>query len=137
MLVYGRWEKVILNKQIKFWKCNKFFVGWHNYHHVFPWDYKTAELPGYFFNLSTAFIDFFAWLGMATELKTVPDEIIKRRLLRTGDGSHSYAKLEKKEQNNNLDDEKLRTTENFWGWVSLKKFKIKCLKLLINFKFLG
>jgi hypothetical protein len=38
--------------------------------HTFPQDYKTAELPGYFFNLSTAFIDFFAWVGWATELKT-------------------------------------------------------------------
>lgn len=37
--------------------------GWHNYHHVFPWDYKTAELGNYRFNISTAFIDFFAKIG--------------------------------------------------------------------------
>lgn len=39
--------------------------GWHNYHHVFPWDYKTGELGDYKFNISTAFIDFFAKFGWA------------------------------------------------------------------------
>lgn len=67
-----------------------FGEGWHNYHHVrflsvfhenilicektlqvFPWDYKTAELPLYFFNFSCMVIDFMAWIGWATELKTV------------------------------------------------------------------
>ena len=38
--------------------------GWHNYHHVFPWDYKTSELGDYRYNFSTAFIDFFAKIGM-------------------------------------------------------------------------
>lgn len=61
--------------------------AWHNFHHTFPWDYKTSELPFYTFNVSTAFIDFFAWLGWATELKTVPQELIESRALRTGDGS--------------------------------------------------
>ena len=98
-------------------------LGWHNYHHVFPWDYKTAELPGYGWNISTAVIDFFAWLGWATELKTVPDDIIKKRILRTGDGSHPYAQMQKL-----LDERKanagtnvnggLRDTEHFWGFVS-------------------
>jgi hypothetical protein len=38
--------------------------------HVFPWDYKTAELNSFFFNFTTEFLEFFAWLGWATELKT-------------------------------------------------------------------
>ena len=99
----------------------KFYAGWHNYHHCFPWDYKTAELPGYSFNLSTAFIDFFAWLGWAHELKTVPDDIIKKRILRTGDGTHKYSSQIKREENNNFNaHDKFRVTENFWGWVSKK-----------------
>lgn len=85
---------------------------------MFPWDYKTAELPGYGFNLSTAAIDFFAWLGWATELKTVPDEVIKKRVLRTGDGSHPYAiQLRDANNNNCSSSDKLRDTEHFWGWV--------------------
>lgn len=28
--------------QTSFWAMGE---GWHNYHHVFPFDYKAAELP--------------------------------------------------------------------------------------------
>ncbi|XP_075144776.1 acyl-CoA Delta-9 desaturase-like [Haematobia irritans] len=62
--------------------------GWHNYHHVFPWDYKTSELGDYSMNFSTAFIDFFAKLGWAYDLKTVSEDIIRKRCQRTGDGTH-------------------------------------------------
>ena len=56
---------------------------------VFPWDYKTAELGNYRMNFTTAFIDFFAKIGWAYDLKTVSDEIIQKRVERTGDGSHT------------------------------------------------
>lgn len=36
--------------------------GWHNYHHVFPWDYRAAEHP-YKINNSTLVIDFFGKIG--------------------------------------------------------------------------
>lgn len=62
--------------------------GWHNYHHTFPWDYKTSELGKYSTNFTAAFIDFMAKIGWAYELKTVPEEMVKRRVLRTGDGTH-------------------------------------------------
>ncbi|CAK9795435.1 Acyl-CoA Delta-9 desaturase [Anthophora quadrimaculata] len=68
-----------------------FGEGWHNYHHVFPWDYKAAELGNYNMNFTTAFIDFFARLGMAYDMKTVPVEVVKKRASRTGDGSR-YSK---------------------------------------------
>ncbi|CAL8118625.1 unnamed protein product [Orchesella dallaii] len=62
--------------------------GWHNYHHTFPWDYKAAEL-GWKINPSTMFIDFFAWLGWAYDLKTISQTMLKQRLHRTGNGSHN------------------------------------------------
>ncbi|XP_066994123.1 acyl-CoA Delta-9 desaturase [Anabrus simplex] len=62
--------------------------GWHNYHHVFPWDYKTAELGNYSANYTTAFLDFMARIGWAYDLKTVPQSMVQRRVQRTGDGSH-------------------------------------------------
>lgn len=62
--------------------------GFHNYHHTFPWDYKTAELGNNRLNFTTNFINFFAKIGWAYDLKTVSDEIIKNRVNRTGDGSH-------------------------------------------------
>ncbi|KAG7213581.1 hypothetical protein KM043_002836 [Ampulex compressa] len=64
-----------------------FGEGWHNYHHVFPWDYKAGELGNYKTNLSTGFIDMFARLDLAYDLKTVPVEMVRRRAARTGDGS--------------------------------------------------
>lgn len=62
--------------------------GWHNYHHVFPWDYKTSELGFYRFNFTTAFIDFCAKIGWAYDLKTASSDMIKRRVEKAGDGSH-------------------------------------------------
>lgn len=66
--------------------------GWHNYHHVFPWDYKTAELGDYWQNFTTGFIDFFARIGWAYDLKTVSLDMIERRVQRTGDGTHDRYK---------------------------------------------
>lgn len=81
--------------------------GWHNYHHVFPWDYKAAELGTYRLNWTTGFIDFFSRIGWAYDLKTVSTEMIRRRAARTGDGTcHSDAALED-----------LHETDNgIWGW---------------------
>ncbi|XP_073992380.1 acyl-CoA Delta-9 desaturase [Rhodnius prolixus] len=61
--------------------------GWHNYHHVFPWDYKTSEFGSYKMNLTTGFIDLCARYKLATERKSASKEMVKRRALRTGDGS--------------------------------------------------
>ncbi|XP_025192204.1 acyl-CoA Delta(11) desaturase-like isoform X2 [Melanaphis sacchari] len=58
--------------------------GWHNYHHVFPQDYKAAELGNYKFNFTTAFIDLFAKIRWAYDLKTVSTELVHQRVLRTG-----------------------------------------------------
>lgn len=62
--------------------------GWHNYHHVFPWDYKTAELGAYSTNWTTGIIDWFADIGWAYDRKTVSENLIRSRAKRTGDGSH-------------------------------------------------
>lgn len=62
--------------------------GWHNYHHTFPWDYKTSELGTYSSNWTTLFLDACAKLGLAYDMKTVSEEMIQKRVVRTGDGSH-------------------------------------------------
>jgi len=88
-----------------------FGEGWHNYHHVFPWDYKTAELGNYRMNFTTAFIDFFAKIGWAYDLKSVSSEIIEKRVKRTGDGTH-----------------------NTWGWGDRDQDKIEIEHALITHK---
>ncbi|XP_022123202.2 LOW QUALITY PROTEIN: acyl-CoA Delta-9 desaturase [Pieris rapae] len=52
--------------------------GWHNYHHVFPWDYRTSELGK--INISTSFIDFFARIGWAYDLKAATMSMIETEL---------------------------------------------------------
>jgi stearoyl-CoA desaturase (delta-9 desaturase) len=95
--------------------------GWHNYHHAFPWDYKTGEYTNYFFNFSLIFIDLFAYLGWATDLKTTTPDMIVRRAIRTGDGSHPAAieakkKLQMSPDNNNEGERETRDLDHFWGW---------------------
>jgi stearoyl-CoA desaturase (delta-9 desaturase) len=58
--------------------------GYHNYHHTFPWDYRTSEFHS-IVNLTSIFIEFFAKVGLAYDLKTVTPEIILKRKERTGD----------------------------------------------------
>ncbi|XP_003492441.1 (11Z)-hexadec-11-enoyl-CoA conjugase-like isoform X2 [Bombus vosnesenskii] len=84
-----------------------FGEGWHNYHHVFPWDYKAAELGDYKVNITTAFIDFCARLGLAYDMKTVPVEAIKRRAIRTGDGT---------KYNEHDDSHHHMHVDMKWGW---------------------
>ncbi|XP_057337672.1 acyl-CoA Delta(11) desaturase-like [Microplitis mediator] len=62
--------------------------GWHNYHHAFPWDYKTAELKSFFFNNTTDWIDMFAKIGWAYDLRQASSEQIKLTAKRRGDGTH-------------------------------------------------
>jgi stearoyl-CoA desaturase (delta-9 desaturase) len=62
--------------------------GWHNYHHVFPWDYKAAEFGDYNLNLTTAVIDFFAYIGWVYDRKQPSAELIKTVVTNRGDGSH-------------------------------------------------
>jgi len=61
--------------------------GAHNYHHAFPWDYKTGDV-GHNQYVVTAFLNFMAWIGWAYDLKTVSQDIVMARVRRTGDGSH-------------------------------------------------
>ncbi|KAL6426364.1 hypothetical protein ACFW04_009104 [Cataglyphis niger] len=83
--------------------------GWHNYHHVFPWDYKAAELGDYRTNFTTAFIDFFSWIGWAYDLKTVNHAIIQKRAAKTGDGS-KYERTTDHHNTQHTHDDAI------WGW---------------------
>lgn len=49
---------------------------------------------------------------MAYDLKTVSQEMIRKRVLRTGDGSHKYSK----ECPNKSGFLQYRPEENLWGW---------------------
>jgi len=65
--------------------------GYHNYHHTFPWDYAASEW-GWQKNLTKFFIDFWAKLGLAYDLKRVPKDIVNKRRQFNGDGSLAWYK---------------------------------------------
>lgn len=93
--------------------------GWHNYHHVFPWDYKTSELGNYRYNISTAFIDFFAKIGWAYDLKTVSKETIQKRMARSGDFNVKYSEAtvdDLMRLQAAKHDEPTEPKELVWGW---------------------
>lgn len=65
--------------------------GWHNYHHVFPWDYRSVELACTKINITTAFIDFMAKIGQVSDRKIAPQHIVEKRMVRTGDPNPKYS----------------------------------------------
>lgn len=62
--------------------------GFHNYHHVFPWDYKAAELGNYSFNVTTFWLDLFAKIGWAYDMKSPSKDLILQAIRNRGDGSY-------------------------------------------------
>ena len=65
--------------------------GYHNYHHVFPFDYSASEFGwSSTLNPSTLFIDAMATIGWAYDRKKMSHGHIDRRKNRTGDGSVGF-----------------------------------------------
>ncbi|XP_059608170.1 acyl-CoA Delta-9 desaturase-like [Phlebotomus argentipes] len=87
--IYGvrPYDKHILPTQNQFVSMVGMGEGWHNYHHAFPWDYRTSEF-GQSHNLTASVIDFCASKGWVYDLKTPSTESVKKRVQRTGDNSH-------------------------------------------------
>uniref|UniRef100_A0A182T009 Fatty acid desaturase domain-containing protein n=1 Tax=Anopheles maculatus TaxID=74869 RepID=A0A182T009_9DIPT len=67
--------------------------GWHNYHHVFPWDYKAAELGNYSVNVTTFWLDVFSKIGWAYDLKQPSKDLVRRTIEKYGDGTHITARI--------------------------------------------
>ncbi|XP_074600840.1 acyl-CoA desaturase 3-like [Brevipalpus obovatus] len=51
--------------------------GWHNFHHVFPYDYALSEF-GQMFNLGKSFIDLMAATGQAYDRRRASPEYVTR-----------------------------------------------------------
>ncbi|XP_077286398.1 acyl-CoA Delta-9 desaturase-like [Arctopsyche grandis] len=80
-------DKNILAVESRFTSFISLGEGWHNYHHVFPWDYRTAEF-GTPLQLTSQIIEGLARIGMASNLKHVSADMIKARAKRTGDDTY-------------------------------------------------
>lgn len=79
---------------------------------------RTAELGNYRYNISTAFIDFFAKIGWAYDLKTVSKETIQKRMARSGDFDVEYsdANIQDLMRLSEARHEQAEPTELVWGW---------------------
>ncbi|XP_065838989.1 acyl-CoA desaturase 1-like [Oscarella lobularis] len=58
--------------------------GFHNYHHSFPYDYRTSEFGPSPLNITTCFIDICVWLGLASHCRRPTQEMIRRKKEKTG-----------------------------------------------------
>lgn len=80
--------------------------GFHNFHHTFPYDYATSE-HGRAWNITTAFIDLCAAIGLASDRRKVDQETILKRRLRTGNLSEEeLSELEQQCSNANKNGQK-------------------------------
>ncbi|KAJ0171766.1 hypothetical protein K1T71_012529 [Dendrolimus kikuchii] len=83
---YRPYNKDILPVQSKFVSTWTGGEGWHNYHHMFPYDFRTSEFTEPF-DVTTKFIRLLARLGWAYDLKEASPDTIKAVTLKLGDGS--------------------------------------------------
>ncbi|XP_048000585.1 acyl-CoA Delta(11) desaturase-like [Leguminivora glycinivorella] len=100
---YKPYDKNITPTQIPALSFAALGEGYHNYHHVFPYDYKTAELGNNFMNLATNLIDFMAWIGWAYDLKSVSEDMVVKKMMKTGDGTDLWGRLPEND-------------DYIWGW---------------------
>ncbi|CAB3225863.1 unnamed protein product [Arctia plantaginis] len=82
---YTPYNRNILPKQNLYVAATTLGEGWHNYHHVFPFDYKAAEFFDSF-NFSASLIKWWEQRGWAYDLKEATPEIVDAFVKRMGDG---------------------------------------------------
>jgi stearoyl-CoA desaturase (delta-9 desaturase) len=81
MFGYRPYDVAITPAESVWTTVTAFGEGGHNYHHTFPQDYRTSEMPA-MFNFTKLFIDFFARIGWAYDMKTISEEAIERQMLK-------------------------------------------------------
>jgi len=80
MKPYDRTIGPVENRLVSFLAVGE---GFHNYHHTFPYDYRTSEW-GFRLNLTSVFLDAMAAIGQAYNLRTASPATIEARAARTG-----------------------------------------------------
>ncbi|CAG4935565.1 unnamed protein product [Colias eurytheme] len=90
---YKPYNKNIVPRENRFVALVTLGEGWHNYHHVFPFDYKAAEHFD-LFNFGTYFIRFFNKIGWAYDLREATPEMINSTAKRLGDGTPVHFPLD-------------------------------------------
>ncbi|XP_003737375.1 stearoyl-CoA desaturase 5 [Galendromus occidentalis] len=83
------------DKNIK--ACDNPVIKWHligecfhNYHHVFPFDYKSSEFPFTIFDTSSSLIRLLSYVGLTYDLKEASQEAVARRKEKIGQDGGLY-----------------------------------------------
>ncbi|XP_023245732.1 acyl-CoA Delta(11) desaturase-like [Copidosoma floridanum] len=84
---YRPYDKSIAPVENRWASYVSFGEGWHNYHHVFPWDYRTPEIGGPRFDVVGNLITMFSWIGWAYDLKKPSDDLVRMTMRKKGDGT--------------------------------------------------
>ncbi|KAJ8684410.1 hypothetical protein QAD02_020202 [Eretmocerus hayati] len=84
---YKPYDKNIAPVENRFASYVSFGEGWHNYHHTFPWDYRTPEIGGPRFDVVAWLITAFEKIGWAYDLKRPSPKIVEMAMNRKGDGT--------------------------------------------------
>lgn len=71
-------DKNILPSENKFVSSIALGEGWHNYHHVFPYDYKAAEMGNYSLNWTTMVLDFAKRFNLVYDCKQPSREFVRK-----------------------------------------------------------
>lgn len=95
---------------------------------MFPFDYSASELGWkYNFNLTTLFIDCCAKIGLAYDLRKVPQSLVNNRVLRTGD-IEQHRKTLKQAQTNLLANRLIQlffATTHLWVPLLIRQWTMK------------
>ncbi|XP_014270304.1 acyl-CoA Delta-9 desaturase isoform X1 [Halyomorpha halys] len=83
---YNKNMKAAENKYVSIFTKGE---GWHNYHHMFPWDCNAAEL-GRDYNHSGNILAFLERIGQAYDLKKATKEMTMNSVRKYGDGTHPF-----------------------------------------------
>lgn len=59
--------------------------GWHNYHHVFPNDYRVSEIGGWHYDFTARLIGMFEKIGWAYDLKKPNEKLVEMTIRNRGD----------------------------------------------------
>ena len=62
---------------------------WPQYHYFLPWDYQTGEFGTYGTDCTSKFIRVMAAVGLASNLRTIDSDGVKRALAKCIDSGHS------------------------------------------------
>jgi stearoyl-CoA desaturase (delta-9 desaturase) len=84
---YRPYDISIAPAESLFTALNAFGEGFHNYHHVFPQDYRTSEFRWWQLNPTSALIDLCAKIGLVSDRKTVGQTTIERQKKLHGESS--------------------------------------------------